>query len=262
MKTVLITGGAGSIGGAFARKFANEGFRVGIVDVDRERADLVVNQLPSQVHRHFAITECDISSMRGVDRLFGLLPEDTEVVVLINNAAGNSASYSADDSIEERWDKTMNNDLKHVFLMTERAVVDMRENGGAVINISSIAGNLLGSKSLPYAAANSAIMGLTRSFARIYGGYNIRVNAIVPGVVANERTEIADSSGYFSAVRDQTPVKRWGTAQEIAEAAFFLASDKCTFINGTGLVIDGGATLTLGPRIDEPIPFKWEQFGV
>ena len=144
--------------------------------------------------------------------------------------------------------------------MTERAVVDMKQHGGSIVNISSIAGNILGSKSLPYAAAKTAITGLTKSFARIYGGHGIRVNAILPGVISNSRTEIADVDGYFSSVRDQTPLNRWGNASEIAEAVFFVASDKCSFMHGASLVIDGGATLTLGPRLDEPSPFKWEAF--
>ena len=192
--------------------------------------------------------------------LFQKIPNDCLIKVLINNAAGNSKFYSHSDNVEERWDKTMNNDLKHIYLLTERVVVSMRDFGGSVINISSIAGNIIGSKSIPYAAAKSAITGLTKSFARVYGKYGIRVNSILPGVIANERTIEADSTGYFSQIKNQTPLNRWGNSLEIAEAAYFISSDKCSFLNGCNIVIDGGATLTLGQRIDEEIPFKWEKF--
>ena len=84
----------------------------------------------------------------------------------------------------------------------------MREHGGSIVNISSIAGNVLGSKSVPY-AAKSAIIGLTKSFARIYGSYNIRVNAILPGVIQSERTIESDKTGYFNEIKNQTPMKRF-----------------------------------------------------
>lgn len=222
--------------------------------------EIVCNSLKNQNLNHFVIWDCDISKISGVDLLFQKIPNDCLIKVLINNAAGNSKFYSHSDTVEERWDKTMNNDLKHIYLLTERVVVSMRDFGGSVINISSIAGNIIGSKSIPYAAAKSAITGLTKSFARVYGKYGIRVNSILPGVIANERTIEADSTGYFSQIKNQTPLNRWGNSLEIAEAAYFISSDKCSFLNGSNIVIDGGATLTLGQRIDEEIPFKWEKF--
>lgn len=260
VETALVTGGAGNLGAAFCQIFAREGYRVGLIDVDALHSQKVLESLPNQDLEHFEVSSFDISTMKGVNEVFRSIPSNSILKVLVNNAAGNSSFYSKEDSIEERWDKTMNNDLKHVFLMSERAAVDMRDLGGSIVNISSIAGNLLGSKSLPYAAAKSAITGLTKSLARIYGAHGIRVNAIVPGVIANERTEAADVTGYFSSIKEQTPLKRWGTADEIAEAVFFVASEKCRFLHGASIVIDGGATLTLGPRIDESVPFKWETF--
>ena len=144
--------------------------------------------------------------------------------------------------------------------MTERAVVNMRENGGSIVNVSSIAGNILGSKSLPYAAAKTAITGITKSFARIYGSYGIRCNAVLPGIIETQRTHEANTTGYFSDIKDQTPLNRWGSPEEVADTVFFLSSDKSSFITGASLVVDGGATLTLGQRTDEPEPFKWERF--
>lgn len=261
VETALVTGGAGNLGIAFCQIFARNGYRVGLVDVNNSHSQQVLDSLPNQDLGHFEVSSFDISTMKGVKEVYRSIPPNSLLKVLINNAAGNSSFYSKEDSIEERWDKTMKNDLKHVYLMSERAVVDMRDHGGSIVNISSIAGNLLGSKSLPYASAKSAITGLTKSLARIYGAHGIRVNAIIPGVIANKRTEIADVTGYFSSIKQQTPLKRWGTAEEIAEAVFFVASVKCGFLHGASIVIDGGATLTLGPRIDEPVPFKWETFG-
>lgn len=258
--TVLITGAAGSMGSAFCEKYARKNYRVGLIDIDEHRTQKLLKKLANPDLRHFAISRFNISSTKGINKLFASIPSDSSLKILINNAAGNAKSYSVKDSIEERWDKTINNDLKHIYLLTERAVVEMREHGGSIVNISSIAGNVLGSKSVPYAAAKSAIIGLTKSFARIYGSYNIRVNAILPGVIQSERTIESDKTGYFSEIKNQTPMKRWGHPSEIAEAVYFISSDKCNFINGSSLIIDGGSTLTLGQRIDEPLPFKWEKF--
>lgn len=259
-KTVLVTGGAGSLGTSIATIFAQNNFRVGIVDINKTKSEILIDSLENKELKHFSITDFNISTMEGVRDVFRNIPEDSTLKVLINNAAGNSESYSNSDTIEERWDKTIDNDLKHVYLMTERAVVEIRKFGGSIVNISSIAGNILGSKSLPYAAAKTAITGLTRSFARIYGSHGIRVNSIILGVMENERTNTSDVEGYFSKIKENTPLRRWAVPNEIAEAVFFIAGDRCGFLHGSNIVIDGGATLTLGPRIDEPIPFKWENF--
>jgi len=259
-RTVLVTGAAGSLGSAFCEKFARKNYRVGLIDVNEVKTEQLLNKLANQELGHFSISGFNISCTKGINKLFTSIPSDSKLKILINNAAGNAKFYSEKDSIEERWDKTINNDLKHIYLLTERAVVEMREHGGSIVNISSIAGNVLGSKSVPYAAAKSAIIGLTKSFARIYGSYNIRVNAILPGVIESERTIESDKTGYFSEIKNQTPMKRWGYPSEIAEAVYFISGDKCNFMNGSSLIIDGGSTLTLGQRIDEPIPFKWEKF--
>ena len=93
--------------------------------------------------------------------------------------------------------------------------------------------------------------------------HNIRCNCIVPGII--DTSMVHDSvaqkdDGYFDQIKESTPLRRWGAPNEIAEAIFFAASDKCAFMTGATILVDGGATLTLGPRVDEMLPFKWEKF--
>lgn len=262
MKIVIITGGGGEIGRATAKIFSDNNYTCVIVDVNKESAQNTIQQLnKSKDHSFFII---DISTPIGIDNLI------TEVIkryiyidVLVNLAATNRKSFSKNDNIEERWDKTINNDLKSVYLLSERVIVEMQKTGGSIVNVGSIAGGFLGSHSLPYAAAKAGIVAITKSHARIYGIHNIRVNCIVPGII--DTSMVHDSFAerkdkYFTKIKECTPLKRWGKAKEIAEAIYFVSSEKCKFMTGSIIIIDGGATLTLGPRLDEKPPFKWEKW--
>lgn len=243
-KTIIITGSEGAIGSACKKLFQDAGWNV--VGVDIQLGD-------------------DISNSKNIDVVIDrVLSSSGRIDALINAAATNAWMMDPNDDIEERWDKTFSNDLKSMYLMSEAVVVEMvKTGGGNIINIGSIAGYVLGSKSLPYAATKSAVVGMTKSHARIYGSYNVKVNNIAPGIIDNERTTRAEHEvtvGYNTAIKDQTPLNRWGTPVEIAELAYFLGSDKCGFLTGQTIVVDGGATLTCGLRVDEPQPFRYEKF--
>ncbi len=249
-KTVIITGSSGAIGNACVNLF-KEDFNV--VGVDIKPTEGI-----------FSI-EADISKSKDIDMVVNKTIEKFgSVDVLVNSAAFNAWEMNTDDTIEERWDNVFANDLKSIYLLTERVVVEMAKSGGGnIINLGSIAGYVLGSKSLPYAATKSAVVGITKSHARIYGSYNIKVNSIAPGIIDNERSTRAEHEvklGYNTAIKNQTPLNRWGRPEEIAELVYFLGQDKCSFITGQTIVVDGGATLTCGLRVDEPQPFRWEKF--
>ena len=243
-KTVIITGSEGAIGGACKRLFEDNGWTVFGIDIKNGQ---------------------DISKSGTIDTLIdSVLSEHGQIDALINSAATNAWMMDPHDNIEERWDKTFANDLKTMYLMSEACIVQMAKSGGGnIINIGSIAGYVLGSKSLPYAATKAAVVGMTKSHARIYGSSNIKVNNIAPGIIDNDRTTRAEHEvkmGYNTAIKDQTPLQRWGAPEEIAELAYFLGSDKCGFLTGQTIVVDGGATLTCGLRVDEPQPFRYEKF--
>lgn len=262
-KVVIITGAGGAIGSATARIYSDNGYHCVIVDVDKENAVRVLGSL-NESHDHCYFLE-DVSVPKRIDFLVSnVIKKFRRIDTLVNLAATNRKSFSKKDNIEERWDKTINNDLKSVYLLSERVFVEMEKTGGgAVVNVGSIAGGFLGSHTIPYSAAKAGILAITKSHARIYGSHNIRVNCIVPGII--DTAMVHDSAAqkeddYFTVIKESTPLKRWGKVEEIAEAIFFAGSDKCNFMTGASIVIDGGATLTLGPRLDEDVPFKWEKY--
>tara|TARA_R110001592_G_scaffold119404_1_gene322415 strand:- start:13025 stop:13831 length:807 start_codon:yes stop_codon:yes gene_type:complete len=262
-KVVIITGGGGAIGSATARLFSENNYKCAIVDIDKENALGTIADLNnSQEHDYFV---ADVSVPKSINDLVeSVIKQFGRIDVLVNLAATNRKSFSQTDNIEERWDKTIDNDLKSVYLLSERIVVEMaKTGGGAIVNIGSIAGGFLGSHTIPYSAAKAGILAITKSHARIYGAHNIRVNCIVPGIIdtAMVHDSVAQKEdNYFNVIKENTPLKRWGKVDEIAEAIFFVGSNKCEFMTGASIMIDGGATLTLGPRLDEMPPFKWEKW--
>lgn len=261
-KTVIITGGGGSIGKETAKLFAENNYDCIIVDINEDNAKFTLDELKDGYHDIYVL---DISKTKDIKLLIKeTIKKYKKIDTLINLAASNRKSFSVNDNIEERWDKTIENDLKSVYMLSEACVVEMQKNkGGSIVNIGSIAGGFLGSHTLPYSAAKAGIIAITKSHARIYGIHNIRVNCIVPGIIDSNmaKDSVAEKeTNYFSAIREITPLKRWGEPKEIAEAIFFVGSDKCKFMTGSIIIIDGGATLTLGNRLDEFPPFKWEKW--
>jgi 3-oxoacyl-[acyl-carrier protein] reductase len=261
---VIITGGGGAIGTACAKVFSQNDFHCVIVDQSKENAQAATESIPESVSRHLCL-QANVSIARDIETVYrATIDEFGRVDALINCAALSGSGLDRNDSIEERWKKTIENDLMSVYLMSERAVVEMQKvHGGAIVNFGSIAGAILGSQSVPYAAAKAGIVGITKSHARIYGAHGIRVNCILPGIIETEmvrKSAVETNKGYFSEIKNQTPLKRWGLPSEIAELAYFLSSEKCAFLTGSTIVVDGGATLTLGLRLDEEPPFRWEKW--
>lgn len=262
-KVAIITGGGGAIGSETAKLFSENNYHCVVVDIDLENAVNTIAVLNKKLKHDYIIK--DVAVPKSINELVDtVVRQFGRIDVLVNLAATNRKSFGQNDNIEERWDKTIDNDLKSVFLLSERVVVEMEKTGGgSIVNIGSIAGGFLGSHTIPYSAAKAGIIAITKSHARIYGSHNIRVNCIVPGII--DTAMVHDSAAqkeddYFSVIKKSTPIQRWGTAREIAEAIFFVGSDKCNFMTGTSIIIDGGATLTLGPRLDEIVPFKWEKW--
>lgn len=262
-KVAILTGAGGGIGSATAKLFSDNDYTCVVVDVDQNKAKKTL-ELLNNTNQHIHII-ADVSKPNEINHVAETaINQFKRIDVLVNLAASNRSSFEITDNIEQRWDKTIENDLKSVYLLSERVIVEMvKTGGGAIVNIGSIAGGFLGSHSLPYSAAKAGIVAITKSHARIYGIHNIRVNCIVPGII--DTAMIHDSvaqkeENYFDMIKQCTPLKRWGTPKEIAEAIYFTASDKCPFMTGAVIIIDGGATLTLGPRLDETLPFKWDKF--
>ena len=250
-QVAIVTGGALGIGGAAARRLAEEGAKALIADIDLDAGEANARRIreaggEAQVVRADVGSHDDIRGMieRAVE-LWGRLD------ILVNNAyspAHGPDTGSALDVTEERWDFEMGVLTKSIFLGVKYAVPEMRKTGaGSIVNIASVHGMLMAPGKLVYEAGKSAVIGMTRQMATDFGPMNIRVNAICPGHIVTERIEASygeDRSGARF-LEDQYPLRRVGFPVDVANAIVFLCSDEASFITGHALAVDGGLTVQL-----------------
>jgi NAD(P)-dependent dehydrogenase (short-subunit alcohol dehydrogenase family) len=248
-RVAIVTGAAMGIGGATARRCAEEGASVLVVDVDDEQGQRNVERIRANngVAEFF---RADVGSLEGVQGMIdAALRHWGKLNILVNNAyAGVQASGNAETVDEETWDRGMDVGLKSMYRAARLAFPHLRAaGGGSMVNMSSVHGLLSAPGWLVYEVVKPAVIGLTRQLAVEYGPQSIRVNAICPGHIVTERMEAQwhehpDGLRFFE---QQYPLRRTGTPLEIANAVVFLCSDEASFITGHALVVDGGLTIQL-----------------
>lgn len=235
-KNVLITGGSGGIGNAIASLFAKNGYNVGVVyNSDKEGAEKLANE-----SEKIEIFKCDVSKRDEVEALFAQFHEKLgDVDILINNA-GMAQQKLFLDITNEEWERIFAVNVTGVFNMCQCALRDMVRRGkGSIVNVSSIWGLKGASCEAHYSATKAAIISLTESLSKEYGLSGIRVNCVAPGVIDTKMNSHL-SNEDISELADGAALGRIGTANEVAEAVYFLASEKASFITGQTLVCDGG----------------------
>jgi len=245
-KVALITGAASGIGRASARTFAREGAKVVCADVDEAGGEETA-RLINAAGGTALFQRCDVTDSADVNALVALASTTYGGLHCAHNNAGIEGRYARTlDTDEDNFDRTYAVNLKGVFLCLKAELAYMVEHGGGrIVNTASIAG-LEGAKNMPaYVASKHAVMGLTRTTALEYGSKGIRVNAVCPGPIRTPMLEkiIATNPRMEQAAIDAVPVKRLGEPQDIAEAALWLCTDRADFVNGHGLVVDGGMTV-------------------
>ncbi|MFN8441434.1 MAG: SDR family oxidoreductase [Caldilineaceae bacterium] len=248
-QVAIITGGGAGIGGATARRLAEEGARVLIADFRLDVAEENVARIRSAGGVAEAI-QADMSQRADIEAMITKAVEQWgRLDILVNNAWNlNERDGSALTLSESAWDYAMNVMVKAIFLGVKLAVPHMqRQGGGSIINISSVHGLLMAQGMLAYEAAKSAVIGITRQMACDFGPLGIRVNAICPGHIVTERMqEMWDKNpSMLTMLEQQYPVRRVGKPLDIANAIRFLCSDEASFITGQALVVDGGMTIQL-----------------
>ncbi len=245
-RTVVITGGAAGIGAGIALRFAEAGDAVAILDIDGPGARRMAESLPRGLRalaiRMDVADEAQVEA--AIDRTAAELgPPD----VLINNA-GIEVSGSVTDLTAADWDRQIGVNLRGVFLTSKYVIQAMAGKGGAIVNISSVHGFVSYSGCAAYDATKAGIIGLTRAMALDHGPAGIRVNAICPGYIDTPLMErwLASAPNREATMRQVLachPMGRIGTPRDVAEAAFFLASEAASFISGTTLVVDGAMSI-------------------
>jgi NAD(P)-dependent dehydrogenase (short-subunit alcohol dehydrogenase family) len=243
-KTAFITGGAKGLGAEMARVFAREGARVAVSDVDAEGAAAVAAELTATGAQAIGFAH-DVTSeddwVAAMARVAALGPLD----ILVNNAGILMVKLIADTTLEDfRRMQAIN--VEGVFLGIKAAFAAMGARGGAIINISSVAG-LMGSPGhIAYNASKGAVRLMTKTAAVEAGalGLPIRSNSIHPGIVATEMTRVNYGVGVSNQISEAVvptiPSARFGIVSDIANAALYLASDESIYVNGAELVVDGG----------------------
>lgn len=233
---VMITGGATGIGAAMVEAFAEQGARVGFIDIDETSAAALCGRIEDTWFRPVDVTEVAV-----LKAAIGDFAESRGLDVLINNVA-NDARQEPLEVTEEDWRGCMAVNLDSAFFAAQAAIAIMRKaGGGGIINISSI-NALIGPTEMPgYVSAKAGLLGLTKALARQYGPVTIRVNAILPGWVVTERqlalwlTPEAEEEWMR-----QVALKERIMPRDVANLALFLASDDSAMITNQHFVIDGG----------------------
>lgn len=245
-KVSVITGAASGIGEATAIRFAEEGARVVVVDVDTEGSRRLVKLIREQGGDAYAI-DCDVSSEESVQRLAHTLSDKYgELQVLFNNAGIDVAGGKLADYPVELWDRIMSVDLRGTFLVSKYLIPLMLKTPGghSIINCSSVSGLLADFDRSAYNAAKGGITNLTRTMAIDYGRQGIRVNSIAPGTI--DTPLVAKIFGgdvgrkFKEAYEKVDPLGRLGTSREVANVVLFLASDEASYVTGECITIDGG----------------------
>jgi len=236
-KLCLVTGGSRGIGEAIVRKLHQEGAKVVFTyRSSAEKADAIVADLGDRV----TAMQSDASSYEAAEKLINdVLEAHEKIDVLINNAGITKDTLMLRMS-EEHWDQVMEVNLKSVFNLTKQVIKPMmKARSGSIINMSSVVGVFGNAGQANYAASKAGIIGFSKSIAKEIGSRGIRCNAIAPGFIETDMTEELDEktrAAYVAGI----PLKKLGSADDVANACVYLSSDMSLYVTGQVLSICGG----------------------
>ncbi|MBP1848423.1 3alpha(or 20beta)-hydroxysteroid dehydrogenase [Rhizobium petrolearium] len=235
-KVVIVSGGARGVGAADVRRLSEEGAAVAIADVLEEEGTALAHELQAQ-HADVRYFSLDVTNEDAWRQLVAdVLDWKGRITTLVNNAGIVNRTGITGTSLEN-WQRVMSVNLNGAFLGMKTVCPAIRDaGGGAVVNMASVAAHV-GHNDPAYAASKAGLLGLTRTAAAEYVEWNIRVNAICPGIIV---TGLNAGGSHLEPWRSATPLGRFGTMEEAANLVLFLASDEAGYITGEDIAMDGG----------------------
>jgi len=246
-RVAVITGGGIGIGAAIARLFAEEGARVALMERDGARGEETARRIREAGGdcRSFV---ADVSRANEVARAAAQILEAYSAIDIVVNNAGIWRPGTVIDLDEQTWDSVLDTNLKGIFLVSRHFLPSMMERKrGVVVNVASVAGLVGAADASCYAASKGGVVNLSRSMALDFAPHGVRVNCLCPGMTDTAQGDTV--VGHYKPTADPTEAKRhWqplarvGTAEDVAKAALYLASDDSAFMTGSVHVVDGGLT--------------------
>lgn len=238
-KLAIVTGAARGIGLATALLFNENGYKVAIVDNDKDEIDNL-----SFKNKDIKTFCFDISNNNELEKMYNQILEwHNRIDVLVNNA-GVADFGNIEETDFKRWNEVMNTNLNGVFLCSQKVITHLKKTNGNIVNIASISGLRASTLRVAYGTSKAAVIQLTKQQAAELGEYGIRVNCIAPGPVKTKLAMAVHTQDIIEAYHDAIPLNRYGTEQEIANGIYFLASEKASYITGQILAVDGGFEAT------------------
>lgn len=249
-KVAVVTGGGSGIGAAIGTRFAQEGASVVVTDINISGAQQVVDQIVKNGGTAIALEHDVVDEQRWSEVMAKTVSEFGGLDILVNNA-GIGTHGNVEDTTLADWQRTQRVNLDSVFIGSQQAVGVMKQDGGSIINLSSIQGLVGEPMSAAYNASKGGVRIFTKSVALhcASAGYPIRVNSIHPGYIATplvlgalESLPADQAEQLGKQLLAKIPLGALGTPEDVANAALFLASDESRYMTGSELVIDGGYT--------------------
>ena len=240
-KVVIVTGGASGIGACIVENFLQQGSKVAFLDKEENLGKKLVKKL-SKYKYVPVFKHCDLTNIESLKKSINEIKKEIGLISILVNNAANDERHSLETVTEDFWDDRMNVNLKHYFFAIQSVYKDMKKLGhGKIVNIGSFSW-MKGIGGMPcYTTAKSAIMGLTRSLAREFGVYNIRVNCVVPGWIITERQKKLWLTPEIEKrqIEDQC-IKRMLQPDDISKTVLFFASEQSSGCTAQNYIVDGG----------------------